>query len=273
MTHDRRPAPPQLQDDTTSEESIGRLILTSWSTAVGRLLVRFARRLARSVSAHGVLYLTSLVGLVLVGSLTALGAAVYDAVSESDGISTLDRPTLQLALDHRSAGIDRGLTIFTHLGGPVGMTIIAVVITGLMVWRWRSRTPLVLMIVAVTGSLLITVLGKNEVGRHRPPQVDAVPPYETSPSFPSGHALNSTVIAGLVAYLILRRLHRQLARVLTIVVAVAWAIAIGLSRVFLGHHWLTDVMFGWVIGLAWLGVVITAHRLYLTVRGPREQPS
>ncbi len=57
---------------------------------------------------------------------------------------------------------------------------------------------------------------------------------------------------------------------LTVAAALAWAISIGLSRVFLGHHWLTDVMFGWLVGLAWLSVVITAHRLYLTVRrGPR----
>ena len=97
-----------------------------------------------------------------------------------------------------------------------------------------------------------------------------MPPFETSPSFPSGHALNSTVIAGLVAYLLLRRLNSSVARVVTVVLAAAWALAMGLSRVFLGHHWLTDVMVGWTLGLAWLALVITAHRLYLTVRRRRE---
>jgi undecaprenyl-diphosphatase len=100
---------------------------------------------------------------------------------------------------------------------------------------------------------------------------DAVPPYESSPSFPSGHALNSTVIAGLVAYLLLRRLETRLARVITVILAAGWAIAIGLSRVFLGHHWLTDVVFGWILGLAWLSLVITAHRLFLTLRRSRAQ--
>ena len=149
------------------------------------------------------------------------------------------------------------------------MTIIASMITLLMVWRWRSRTPLILMIMAVAGSLLITLVGKAVVGRNRPPLADAVPPHESSPSFPSGHALNSTVIAGMVAYLLLRRWSSMLARVLTVVVALAWAISIGLSRVFLGHHWLTDVMFGWLVGLAWLSVMITAHRLFLSVRRDR----
>ena len=125
------------------------------------------------------------------------------------------------------------------------------------------------MIMAVAGSLLITLVGKAVVGRNRPPLADAVPPYESSPSFPSGHALNSTVIAGMVAYLLLRRWSSMLARVLTVVVALAWAISIGLSRVFLGHHWLTDVMFGWLVGLAWLSVMITAHRLFRSVRRDR----
>jgi undecaprenyl-diphosphatase len=150
------------------------------------------------------------------------------------------------------------------------MTIIAGCATALMVWRWRSRTPLVLMGIAVAGSLTMTVVGKAAVGRARPPRVDAVPPFESSFSFPSGHALNSTVIAGMIAYLVVRRLESRLARVAAIAAAGLWAVSIGLSRVFLGHHWLTDVMFGWVIGLAWLSIVITAHRLFLTVRKTRQ---
>jgi membrane-associated phospholipid phosphatase len=255
-----------LRETAPGEDRIGARPLTHWGTAGGRWLVERMIALARVVSAHGVLALTAGVGLVLVLGLVLAAGGIYDAVEESDGIAGLDRPVLNQALTARSPGLDAALTLFTHLGGPLGMTIIAASITVAMVWRWRSRTPLVLMLITVAGSLLATVVGKNAVGRLRPPQVDAVPPFESSPSFPSGHALNSTAIAGMVAYLLLLHLHRQLARVVTVVLAVAWAIGIGLSRVFLGHHWLTDVMVGWVIGLAWLALVITAHRLFLSVR-------
>jgi len=259
----------RLSDDTAGEERIGARDLTRWPTRVGRSLVRLITGLTANLSAHAVLYLTATVGLLLVVGLTAAGAGVYDAVAEHDGISGLDQPALDQAISQRTAINTRLLTWFTHLGGPVGMTVIASLITIVMVWRWRSRTPLILMLIAVAGSLTLTTVGKAVVGRARPPLSEAVPPYEYAFSFPSGHALNSTVIAGMVAYLLARRLKTRLARAAAAIVAVSWAVAMGLSRVFLGHHWLTDVMFGWLLGAAWLALLITAHRLFLTIRRAR----
>ena len=122
--------------------------------------------LAANVSAHSVLYITASVGLALVVGLTAAGAGVYDAVVEQDGISGLD-PAMNQSIAHRTATNTQLLTAFTHLGGPIGMTIIASVITIAMVWRWRSRTPLILMLIGVAGSLTMTSVGKAIVGRLR----------------------------------------------------------------------------------------------------------
>ena len=198
------------------------------------------------------LYATLLIGLVIVVAFAAAGAGIYDAVAENDGISRLDQPALNLAIVLRSPANTELATAFTYLGGPVGMTVIAATLTFAMTWRWRSRTPLVLMLIATAGSLLMTTIGKAIVGRPRPPLPEAVPPYEYAFSFPSGHTLNSTVIAGVVAYLLLRRLRATWSRTLTVALAVVWAVVMGLSRVFLGHHWLTDVAFAWLLGIAWL---------------------
>jgi membrane-associated phospholipid phosphatase len=260
----------QLRDDVTREEHIGDRDLARWHSRAGHALAQLAVRFSSQISAHAVLYLTACIGAVLVLGLTAAGAGVYDSVAEHDGLASFDRPALDTAIGLRTATNDKVLTWFTHLGGPLGMTIIAVCVTTLMVILWRSRTPVILMLIAVAGSLAMTIIGKVVVARARPPIADAVPPYETSPSLPSGHALNSTVIAGMIAYLVLRRLESRLARTITVAAAAVWAVAMGLSRVFLGHHWLTDVVFGWILGLAWLAIVVTAHRLFLTVRRSRQ---
>ena len=240
--------------------------LTRRPAAPGRTPSGLVRSWAKTLAAHAVLIVTAIVGLVLAVGLTVASGSIYEAVVDNDGIAALDQPTLDQAVHQRTETKARVVTWFTHLGGPVGMTVIAAVITVVMVWRWRSRTPLILMVIAVAGSLILTTVGKNLVGRARPPLDYAVPPYEYAFSFPSGHALNSTVIAGVVAYLLVGRLRTLWAKVLTVVVAVVWAVAMGLSRVFLGHHWLTDVAVAWLLGGAWIALLITAHQLFLATR-------
>jgi undecaprenyl-diphosphatase len=235
----------------------------------GRRPAAVAARVATIASGRTVLVVTALIGAGLVTGLTAAGAEVYEAVEEGDGIAGLDRPALEGALAVRTPAAARLVTTFTHLGGPVGMTVIALALTAVLVWRRRSWTPLLLMVLAVAGSLLFTTVGKAVVGRPRPPLADAVPPYEYAFSFPSGHALNSTVIAGMVAYLAFPLLRHRWSRALSVAAAVVWAVAMGLSRVYLGHHWLTDVCFAWLLGLAWLALLITAHRLFLLVHRAR----
>lgn len=225
----------------------------------------------RDGAARGLVALLLVIGAAVAVALTAVSEEVYDAVAAKDGVAAFDRPVLDAAIRLRTPLADHLVTWFTQLGGPIGMPIIAVVITVFMALRWRSWTPPALMLIAATGSLAMTATGKHLIGRTRPPHVDAVPPFESSPSFPSGHALNSTVIAGVVAYLVIRHLDRLLTRTLAVFAAIAWASAIGLSRVFLGLHWLTDVMAAWTLGLAWLAVVITAHQLFLALRRSRRR--
>lgn len=266
-----------LRDDTVHEERIGARDLASWPTPVGRAVAglamaagRQAVRLGMWSAAHWVLLVTALVGGLVAVALTAATAEVYESVVESDDLAGLDRPVLDAAVGWRSPGLDQAVTLYTEVGGPIGMPVLALLATALMVWRWRSRTPLLLMLIAAAGSLAMTVTGKELIGRARPPQTLAVPPFESSPSFPSGHTLNATVLTAIVVYLVLRRLDSIRARTATVLAGVLFALSMGLTRVFLGHHWLTDVVAGWALGLAWAAVVVTAHRLFLTVR--RDTP-
>lgn len=222
-----------------------------------------AARLTSRFGPKNTIALTLGIGVVLCFLLGLAAAQVYSAVADGDGAAGFDRPALDLAISLRTPWLDSALTIYTNLAGKVGMAIIALVaLVSLSFWR-RSFTPALLIAAAAAGSLLMTVAGKLIFGRDRPPLTDAVPPYEHSASFPSGHTLNATAIIGIIAYLLVINQATRTARVITISVAAVFIVTTGLTRIFLGHHWLTDVLFAWLMGLTWLVVIITVHRVVL----------
>lgn len=257
----------ELRQDT----SVGGRDLTRWQSRFGRLLVGAVQRISRILGPQGALILTLLAGAVIAAVLTAAFAEVYESVVAADGVAGLDHPVLAAGKSLRSPGLDVAVTAFTDVGGTIGMPVLALTVMAALAYRRRSWTPVILIVTAGLGSLLMTIAGKRLIGRTRPDLSDAVPPYEHSASFPSGHSLNAVVIAGIVAYLIILRLKTARSRVLTGAAAAVFAAAMGLSRVYLGHHWLTDVLAAWALGAAWLALVITAHRLYLTVRKRRAR--
>lgn len=217
--------------------------------------------------------LTLVVGFAVCATFAALAAQVYDAVTEADGIAVLDQPVLEVAMRLRTPGLTEAVSWFTNVGGTLPMTVLVLVVaTGLSLTS-RSAQPLTVTAIAAAGSVGLTVIGKAVVGRTRPPFIDAVPPFESSFSFPSGHSLNSMALAGVLVYLALLQLHRWWWRTLVAAAAASFAVAMGLSRVYLGHHWFTDVLGAWAIALAWLAVVVTAHQLHRHRNGAGRRPA
>jgi membrane-associated phospholipid phosphatase len=262
------PADQGIAGELRRDRFLGDRDLTRWVTPVGRILAGVVQRIMRVLGPHAALVITLLVGLALAVGLSAIAAQVYDNVTDADGVAGLDKPMLAFMIGIRTPWLNDAATAYTDVAGVVVMPVIAVVTMLFLAVRRRSWTPIILVLAAGGGSLLLTIAGKDIIGRARPALADAVPPYETSPSFPSGHTLNAVAIAGILAYLLLLRQHRRVTRVLSIAVAVVFAVTIGASRVYLGHHWFTDVLAAFFLGGAWLALVITAHRLYLTARRP-----
>jgi membrane-associated phospholipid phosphatase len=220
----------------------------------------------RWVLPYAALWITWLAGGVIVVALALLGAEVYDNVVDDAGLANLDEPALSLSEHLRNPGLNAAVTAFTNVGGGIGMPILASILTAWLTFASRTWRPLILVGGAAAVSVTATTLGKTLIGRTRPDHADAVPPFESSPSFPSGHTLNSTVVIGVVVYLTCLQLKRTAARVAVITAGTFFVAAMGLSRVFLGHHWLTDVIAAWLLGLAWLGIVILAHRFFHVLR-------
>lgn len=209
------------------------------------------------------LVLTGVVGGTVFALLVAGAAEVYEQVVDSETLAALDGPVLAWMMSVRTPLAESLVTAFTHLGTTVPMVAIGLLLTAVLYRASGRRTVWVLMLVAAAGSVTFTLVGKPAFARARPPLASAVPPYEQGFSFPSGHTLNSTVIAGMLAYLTVWLVARRWVRVTAVVLAVLWSAAMGLSRVYLGHHWLSDVVFAWLVGLAWLALLITVHQAML----------
>lgn len=223
-------------------------------------------RLSRWFKPYAALWTTLLIGGTLVIIMALLGAEVYANVVDDRGLTALDLPALELSKDLRSPALDAGVTAFTNIGGGIGMPILATILTAWLTFLSRTWRPIILVGGAAAVSTFATTAGKRLVGRTRPDQSEAVPPYETTPSFPSGHTLNTTVVIGVLVYIICLQFEVLWTRITAITAGLIFIVAMGLSRVFLGHHWLTDVMAGWFLGLAWVGIVILAHRLFHLLR-------
>jgi undecaprenyl-diphosphatase len=218
------------------------------------------------IKPYAALWLTMIIGGALVLTLALLGAEVYSNVVDDEGLANLDIPALEYAQTLRNPEVDAFATGFTNVGGGIGMPIVASILTAWLTFLSRTWRPIVLVGGAAMVSTLATTLGKRLVGRTRPDHSEAVPPYESTPSFPSGHTLNTTVVIGVLLYIVCLQFQILWARIIAITAGVIFIIAMGLSRVFLGHHWLTDVMAGWFLGLAWVCMVILAHRLFHLIR-------
>lgn len=165
----------------------------------------------------------------------------------------------------RSPWLDDVVVDLTGLGDSFLAYVVAGV-AALFLWLTGHRFSVVVLLVAVLGANPATDLLKAIFERPRPMIVDWIEPVH-SPSFPSGHAMTAAVLYGSLAYLVARLENRRALRRATWVVCGTLVAAVAASRVYLGVHYLSDVLGGVVAGLAWLSVVVVAmHALRLVAR-------
>ena len=141
---------------------------------------------------------------------------------------------------------------FTALGGTGVMTFLVVVVTVFLVLA-RRRAEAVILIVASLGAMGLELLLKDWYSRARP---DLVPHAAQvfSASFPSGHATMSAAVFLTIGALLASTQPEPRIKVYVASVAVLLTMVVGVSRVYLGVHWPTDVLAGWTLGAAWAAI-------------------
>ena len=145
---------------------------------------------------------------------------------------------------------------FTALGGAPILTLVTVVATGYLIAARKYRTSLFLFASVVSGNLIASGL-KLLLGRARPEIVPHLVEV-SSLSFPSGHAMNSAIIYLTIALILSRTVPQRRVRLYLRGVAITLVAMIGMSRVYLGVHYPSDVLAGWLGGAAWAMLCWTA---------------
>ncbi len=197
----------------------------------------------------------ALLGFVLLFGLGVAAGELLALVEGRDGSTGVDRSITIWAVAHRTDALTTLARGLSTVGSQAVLVPVTAVVAGLLLVRRRFALAGAL-IVAWGGALGLYTLVKLIVGRHRPPEVLWLA-HATSSSFPSGHATQSlaTYAALLLVAVVSWPRLRGAGRALVAVLVAVLVVGIGCSRVYLGVHWATDVLGGWLLAVGWLAIV------------------
>lgn len=201
----------------------------------------------------------ALAGEVMEGDTHALDTRILQALRKADDPSTPLGP----------AWLRAALLDLTAVGGPTVIILVVGAVAGFLCLQTRYRTAMVVVAAAVSGEV-VNMLLKQLFMRPRP---DVVPHLRdvASASFPSGHAMESAIVYLTLGVMLMRVAERRITKLYCLGIAVLVTFLVGSSRVYLGVHYPTDVLGGWMLGFLWASICWLTEQRFDTSAGVAEE--
>lgn len=207
--------------------------------------------------------------VVLIGATWLFGGVVEDVIS-GDPLTVADLVVAHWLHAHAAPLLTQFMLVVTHLHGIVAISTYALLAALYLAWK-RDWYWLLCFSVAVPSGMLLNALTKIAFHRARPSFDDPILTLSTY-SFPSGHVAGTTLFYGVLAAMLLEKITSWRWRVLIVLIAFALVVLVALTRMYLGVHYLSDVIAAFAEALAWLTLCLMGIHTFWEHRQANASP-
>lgn len=182
-------------------------------------------------------------------------------------LNHFDMSIIDFVQSYNSPFLTSLMNFFTFIGSPVVLFLFSMLSVVLMSWQ-KKRWESLFLVIALVGGTIFNQLLKWIFHRQRPSFHRLI--VETGYSFPSGHSMDSFVFYGMLCMLLFVFLRSKLAKTTVILFTILVILMVGLSRIYLGVHFPSDVLAGYAAGGVWLTVCLIGLKLILEIRKSKK---
>lgn len=191
---------------------------------------------------------------------------------QNDQLARFDQRVTDWVFTYRTETMNRFFLVITAFGNAQSYFIIVPVVA-IILYAYGHRWHLSIMAtIILLSTSLLNILIKNIIARPRP--LESLRLIEAfNFSYPSGHSMGATAFYGFLVYLVIQFTRRLWLKIVLVVLLVFLILAIGLSRIYLGVHFPSDVLAGFIAGIIWLAIFIMAFSIFRFFRRRSENES
>jgi undecaprenyl-diphosphatase len=221
------------------------------------------------LSREGILGFHFTIGIVLLGAATWLFSELAENVSAGAPLTQTDVRFSNWLHEHMTPVLTKVMLVITNIHSTSGISVMTVLVM-LLLWRTAQRRHIASFLFIVYGGILLNWWLKSIFQRSRPQFIDPLLVIKSF-SFPSGHTMAATVFYGALSAILISQTRNLALRILIVCAAVFMILLVGFTRMYLGVHYLTDVVGAMIEGAGWLTLCLTSFQVVRAARHPERR--